>query len=83
MLALVASSRPLVRFLGRSRSPLCRGPWPQSAAPLQVARPWPVALTGGLAVASHHYRWPSHGRLPPVLAAFAMERMKEVKRPPL
>ncbi|RWW18867.1 hypothetical protein GW17_00017120 [Ensete ventricosum] len=28
-------------------------------------------FAGGLAVASHPCRWPSHGRLPPVIATFA------------
>ncbi|RWV83253.1 hypothetical protein GW17_00055169 [Ensete ventricosum] len=29
--------------LGRSQSPLCKGPWPHLAAHLQVAKPWPAA----------------------------------------
>ncbi|RWW69758.1 hypothetical protein BHE74_00022610, partial [Ensete ventricosum] len=62
---------PIAGGLRHSRLPLCRGPWPQSAAPLQVGRLWPTAPAGGLAMASHPCRWPSHGLLPLVLAAFA------------
>ncbi|RZR96084.1 hypothetical protein BHM03_00025045 [Ensete ventricosum] len=86
---------PLRSGLGRSRSPLCRGPcrsrppfawgalattgrhlqvaWPQPAAPLQVAgRPCKEVGRG-------------HAWLPLARASFAirMEKMKEVKRPPL
>ncbi|RWV99236.1 hypothetical protein BHE74_00015495 [Ensete ventricosum] len=48
---------------GCSRPPLCKGPWPQQAAPLQVAMPWPVAPVGSLAMANHlcmqtACRWP-------------------------
>ncbi|RRT64304.1 hypothetical protein B296_00030240 [Ensete ventricosum] len=49
-LALAASNRPLTRGLGRSLSPLYKGPWPQSVTPLQVARPWLTALADGLAI---------------------------------
>ncbi|RRT43460.1 hypothetical protein B296_00037722 [Ensete ventricosum] len=72
-LALAASSHRLAGGLGHSRSPLCRGPWPQPAAPV-----------GGLVVASHPCRWPSHDRLPTVLIAFTtktqQERRKENRR---
>ncbi|RZS29051.1 hypothetical protein BHM03_00062721, partial [Ensete ventricosum] len=53
--ALAAADHPFVWGLGRSRSPPCR---------------WPTTLAGGLAMASHPYRWPSHGRLPPFLVMF-------------
>ncbi|RZS08410.1 hypothetical protein BHM03_00039372, partial [Ensete ventricosum] len=38
----------------------CRRPWPQSVAPVG-AWPWVAALAGGLAMASHPYRWPGRG----------------------
>ncbi|RWV82062.1 hypothetical protein GW17_00056468 [Ensete ventricosum] len=68
---------PMQGCLGCSRSPLCRGPWPQSATPLQVVRPWPATLVGGLVVANHPYIWPNCGRLPPFLDVFAAKIQKE------
>ncbi|RZR95578.1 hypothetical protein BHM03_00024438, partial [Ensete ventricosum] len=47
------------------RSPLYRWAWPLPTAPAR-----------GLAVASHPYKWPSHGRLPPVLATGRDENRK-------
>ncbi|RWW22546.1 hypothetical protein GW17_00013239 [Ensete ventricosum] len=66
---LAAAGHPLYR--GPWSQPVSfAGPWPQSAAPLHVARSWPTTPVGGLAVASHPYKWPSHGRLLPFLVAF-------------
>ncbi|RZR96918.1 hypothetical protein BHM03_00026023 [Ensete ventricosum] len=77
VLALAASSRPLAQGLSCNRTPLCKGPWPQSADPLQVARSWLAAPVGGLAVASHPCKWLSHGRLPLVRITFATKTQQE------
>ncbi|RWV83831.1 hypothetical protein GW17_00054511 [Ensete ventricosum] len=37
--------------LAAAGRPLWRRPWPQSVSPLQVAKPWPTAPVGDLAVA--------------------------------
>ncbi|RWV97983.1 hypothetical protein GW17_00039192 [Ensete ventricosum] len=77
VLALAASSRPLAQGLSCNRTPLCKGPWPQSADPLQVARSWLATPVGGLAVASHPCKWLSHGRLPLVRITFAVKTQQE------
>ncbi|RRT32268.1 hypothetical protein B296_00047634 [Ensete ventricosum] len=59
----VGDYRPYVGGLGHSWSPLCRGPWPQPTAPLQVA--------------SRPYRWSSHDRPPPFLTMFAAKTQQE------
>ncbi|RWW62574.1 hypothetical protein BHE74_00030281, partial [Ensete ventricosum] len=55
----------------------CRGPWPKPTAPLQVARSWPTAPVGGLAVASHTCRGPGRGRPPSFLATFTAKMQQE------